>query len=112
MKVKLNVSERLYAAAIINQFKGDFSTLAFLLEDVKNLPITEEEWKKAERKISAPDDKGNTTWTWNDEKGGIKEVELLDETKKYLVSKIEEKSKNGELTLNDRAAITLKKKLE
>ena len=112
MKIQLNISERLYAAELINQFKGDFSTLAFLLEDVKQFPITEKDWVKGERNITPPDEKGTSTWTWNDEKGGLKDIQVSEETKKYILNKIEEKNKNGELTLRDRAVITLKKKLE
>jgi hypothetical protein len=111
---KLNLSERLYALNILNQFKGNTETLVDVLEDVKNLSIEEAEWEMAERKINnfvGEDGKPGTTWAWNDEKGGEKEIEFKKKTSEYLKAKIEEMDKAGEFTFQDKAVITLKEKL-
>ena len=106
MNTQLNHSERLYAISLLNQFKGDYDTLAFVLEDIKQLPISEAEWEKAERFID------ESRWTWNDEKGGVKTIKFSKPVTDYLVEKIESKSKAGELGIDDRSAVTLMKKLK
>lgn len=108
--VALNISERLYALRMLNAFKGDFDKLAVILEDIKQFSIEAGEWEKAERNIERKED-GGEQWTWKDEKGGDKEIALQSVTKQYLFDQIEEKSKKGELTLDDRAVLTLRKKL-
>lgn len=108
-KVKLNVSERLYAVRILNQFKGSLDKLSVILEDIKQFPMTDKEWETAERVISGEGE--TTTWKWNDEKGGLKEIEIQSETARYIVDDIEKKDKAGELTLEDRTAIDLLKKI-
>ena len=50
--IKLNISERIATLSILNGFKGNLDTLAIILEDIKQLPINDEEWKKANRKIT------------------------------------------------------------
>ena len=115
MTLKLNVSERLYALALLNQFKGNLETLVDALEDTKKFRITEEEWKKVDRQINTvKDEKGqpSVSWTWNDEKGGEKEIEITKSVKDYLVDKMKESNEKGEFTFQDKAAITLFEKLE
>jgi len=112
--IALNVSERLFAIGLLNQFKGSHETLSFILEDIKKFAITEEDWKKAERSITKEkDSKGEdiTSWVWDDEKGGDKKIEMSDQVVDYLKADIEEKNKTGEFTMKDRAVITLNKKL-
>lgn len=104
--MKLNISERLYALRILNEFKGSLEKLAVILEDIKQFPILAEDWDKAERKIS------EDTWTWNDEKGGEKDIEVKKETAAYLRESIDKKSETGELTMQDKAAISLREKLK
>jgi len=114
MKIDLNVSERLFAIGILNQFKGNYETLSFILTDIKELVITDKDWGKAERKVNiTKDDKGKemTSWTWNDDKGGVKSIELSPRVVEYLISDIETKNKAGEFTLQDKAVITLNEKL-
>lgn len=113
-KLSLTISERVYAIALLNQFKGNIDTLVDILDDIKVTRITEEEWEKAEKKVNTSvGEEGQpvTSWTWNDEKGGEKEIEVSKSTKEYLVGKIKELDDKGQLTLQDRAAITLLGKL-
>ena len=103
--INLNISERLFTLTVLNAFKGDLDKLAVVLEDIKQLPIEDAEWEKAERIIEA------SQWRWNDEKCGLKIVALHCETMKYLLDTIDKKNKDGEFTLQDRAVISLQDKL-
>lgn len=112
--LSLTISERVAAVSVLNTFKGGLDKLATILEDIKQLPITEEEWTKAERVITpTPNSKDptSTQWTWSDEKGGDKEVTLQEATSEYLNATIKERSEKGEFTLTDKAFITLSTKL-
>jgi len=129
--LKLTVSERFTMLPIMEGFKGKLEDLAFILEDIKVLPITEEEWKLAEKKVLVvvktpegasvinkeeltPDSvrqDDNESWVWNDEKAGEKEVTLSDATITLVTKAIKEKSDKGEITLNDKVLITLLAKL-
>ncbi len=104
-QLELTISERIFALAILNAFKGSHEKLAYVYEDIKSLPITEEEWTKAERVME------ETSWRWSDEKGGLKSIEMHKEIAQYILDTINEKSKNEELTLQDRAALSLREKL-
>jgi hypothetical protein len=133
-KVSLNLSERYTALPILQDFKGKLSDLALILEDIKQFPITNEEWKQAERVISmkakvkesglvgmvnVEDFKVETMekvddllqWNWNDEKGGEKAMELNDVTVSFIKNFINEKSEKGEIELADKVFITLLAKL-
>jgi len=51
-KVSLDFAERLKAVSILNEFKGSLDGVAVILEDIKQLPIEEEELKQAGGRIS------------------------------------------------------------
>ena len=113
-KVKLNISERLFAIKLINEFKGDLETLSHLMEDTKQFSIDEKEWKKAGRTIETlTNEKGEpvSQWKWDNELAGDKEIELNTKTLSYLLEAIEKKSTAKEMTLADVSAIALKNKL-
>ena len=113
-KIKLNISERLFAIKLINEYKGDLETLSHLLEDTKKFSIDEKEWKKANRTIEVlKNEKGEdvSQWKWDNESVGEKEIELNTKTLSYLLEAIEKKSTAKELTLADVSAIALKNKL-
>ena len=114
MTIKLNVSERLYALVLLNQFKGNLEALVDAMEDTKKLRITDKEWKEVDRQVNTvKDGKGEpaTSWTWNDDKGGEKEMDITPLVKDYLVEKMQEANDKGEFTFQDKAAITLFEKL-
>lgn len=114
MKLLLNISERLFALSLLNQFKGNLETLIDALDDTKKFRVSDEEWEKANRKITTvKDEKGEpvTSWTWDDEKGGNKEIEITESTNSYLAEKIKEANENKEFSFQDKAAITLSSKL-
>ena len=107
--IELTVGERMAALRILNAFKGDTLTLKAILEDVKQFPVSEEEWKEAELvKTKAEGDLEN--WQWNDKKV-IKEVTVQNETSKYLKDEIKKKSDALEITVADAPLITLGDKL-
>lgn len=112
--LQLNISERLSSLAILNGFKGNLDKLALILEDIKGFSITEEEWEKAERKVTPMRNEAGqdtTQWNWDDVKGGEKDIEIYLETADYLRTSIKEKSDKGELTLQDKPLISLQTKL-
>ena len=114
MKLLLSVSERLYSLVLLNQFKGNLEILTDILEDIKGFRITEKEWEKANKQINtvtSEDGKPITSWTWDDIKGGEKEIEITKSTRDYLIEKIKEANDKGQFTLQDHAAISLNSKL-
>jgi len=114
MKLNLSISERMYALVILNQFKGNLDELVGIMEDIKGFRIADEEWTKADKQVNTimgEDGKPITSWTWNDEKGGGKEIEISKATKEYLVGKVKEFNDKGQFTLQDKAVITLSSKL-
>ena len=110
MTLELNISERLFALTSLNAFKGNLDTLAYILEDIKQFVVSDEEWVKAEKTEEKNGDQ--FIIRWDDEKGGLKSIELNKETAKYLKDEIKKKSDSGELTLNDKAVVTLMTKLQ
>uniref|UniRef100_A0A6M3XZB0 Uncharacterized protein n=2 Tax=viral metagenome TaxID=1070528 RepID=A0A6M3XZB0_9ZZZZ len=110
MNIKLNISERLFAISILNEFKGGLDKLAIILEDIKKFTITEAEWTQAEKKEIKQG--GNVNWTWNDAKGGETDIDIQKETLDWLTTRIQEKDEKGEYTLQDRAIISLSSKLK
>lgn len=123
MKVKLNISNRYWANQILvgdgspamPGFKGKLDDLSFVMEDIKKIFITKEEWEKAEQKITVAgkDKDGNeiTQITWKDEKGPVKEIELSESTVKFIEKFISEKNEKGDATLADIKFFDLSKKL-
>lgn len=106
--VTMNIGERVAALKLFDSYKGGLATLRVLLEDVKQLPISEEEWKEAElTKTEQPD--GSETWKWNEKVN--KDVTLQPESVEYLKNAIKVKSDDGEITLQDIPLSTLEQKL-
>jgi hypothetical protein len=107
--MQLNISERIAALAILNNFKGNLETMAAILDDIKQLPVSDDEWKAANREENKI---GNTIqWSWNDEKGGLKEISFQKPTQKYLKETIKNKDDKGEITFQDKALVSLNNKL-
>ncbi len=109
-KISLNISERVYALKFLDDFKGSISMLGKVLDDVKKFGISDEDWKKAEKKEKEVGDQ--VQWTWNDDKGGLKDIEADEDVLKYLKGSIEKIDKEGGFGLTDRAVLGLKVKLE
>ena len=119
--ITVTIGERLAALGLLNAGKFNNSTLAVVLDDIKKIVITEEEWEKAGL-VKTPSDasvaemtpeeraKVSRTWNWN-EVGMEKEVELGKETLDALRQMIDEKSEAKELTIADGALISLQAKL-
>jgi len=113
--IKLTISERHRTIILLNEFKGNLDTLVSILDDIKKLAITDEEWKKAERAVEiVKNEKGEdvSQWRWNDVKGGEKEIEFEKKTLEYLKETIDKKDKAGELTLADALLVSLNNKLK
>ena len=111
MKVKLNISERIFALGILNGFKGKLETMGSILEDIKGFSLTPEDKKKCLWVENKDANDVIQSVGWNDIEGGEKELELQAETLDYLLETIEDRNKKGDLTLQDKAVISLKEKL-
>lgn len=115
-KFKFTISERVKGLIpLLNSFKGNLDTLSSIMDDVKKIRVTDEEWTKAEMKqTTGKNEKGEdvTQLEWNDDKGGEKEIELEKETVRFLLETIEKKDKDGEITLNDIVLVSLRNKLK
>src|SRR3990167_6448876 len=108
--VELNISERVFALGYLDNFKGTVSLLAKVLEDVKKFGVKQEDWEKADRKIIKTGD--SESWTWNDEKGGLKSIEADEDTLTFLKVEIVKKERAEGFGLKDKAVISLLGKLE
>jgi len=107
--VTLTIGERIQALNILNGFKGDLPTLKTILDDVKQFPITDEEWKQAEL-VKVPGENGNENWKWEDDKVN-KEISMQPEVIAYIKGEIKRKSDAKEITALDGALITLDSKI-
>lgn len=107
--ITLTIGERVAALKIFDAFKGSISTLATLLDDVKQFAVTAAEWEEAEL-VKTPNADGTEQWKWNEEKC-LKEITIQDSSAKYLKDEINKKSDAGEITLADIALVSLEKKL-
>ncbi len=116
-ELSFTISERVAISKILNEFKGTLTVLAILLDDIKKIAITPEEWEKAGlKKTPVLDAQGTPTgqenWNWNDGVEGLnKTVELNSETTLFLLNEIKAKEDKKEITMADISLITLKAKL-
>ncbi len=111
--VTLSLGERIAALKIFDQFKGSMVTMKALLEDVKQLPVTEEEWKTAnlvKTPIKGQDGSEQEQWKWDETVS--KDVTFQPETVEYLTASIKAKSDAGEISLSDVALVSLSDKLK
>ena len=108
--VNLTIGERLGALKLLDQFKGGMATLRVILDDVKQFPITEEEWKTANL-VKTPQQDGTENWKWEEDKV-MKDITLQPETAAYLTASIKAKSDANEISLQDVALSTLETKLQ
>ncbi len=116
-EITITISERVAIAKILNGFKGDLTVLSLLLEDIKKIAITEEEWTKAElKKTPILNEHGEATgqesWNWQDKEELNKTVELAPDTALYILNQIKEKEEKKEITMADISLITIKEKLQ
>lgn len=112
--VLLNISERMAALRVLNDFKGNLDKLTFILDDLKSLSITDPEWKKANRSIvKTKNENGEESerWNWDNEKGGEKKIDLSEDAVDYMRNWIKEKNDKGEFSPADKDYISLKGKL-
>lgn len=103
-----NISERLLIGVLLNGFKGNLADTALVFEDFGKLRVTDDEFVHAERTEvlkKLPDGQevsyDPALFTWDNEKGGTKDIELSVPTKEFLVKTIKEKDEKGEFSVTD-----------
>lgn len=111
-ELKLTIGERVEAAKLFEEIsKGtNLETLAMLLEEVKKVVVTAEDWEVA-KLVKTPNADGTERWNWTDE-GSEKEVSMQDKMVDLLKAKIKAKSDANEFSLADQAVISLNNKLQ
>lgn len=117
-EITLTISERVVASQIINAYKGNIDELSLMLEGIKQIAITPEEWVSAEL-VKTPilgengQPSGQESWNWNDHSPELDKALTLDSAVVlYILNAIKAKEEKGEITMADKALITLKPKLQ
>lgn len=120
--ISVSVGERVAALKVFNSFKGgSIQIMKALLDDVKQLPVTDEEWKEAnlvktptDEEVAAMPPAGRAVvqqqWKWDETVK--KEITLQPETVDYLKAVVKEKSEAGLITFEDVALVSLDEKLK
>ena len=96
--IELNIAERILLIGIFNQVKGDIETLQAVLEDVKGVSMSEEEKKEINFREVLEDGKV-VSFAWD--KSEPKDISLSEKTIAFVNKFIDEKSKEGVLTVAD-----------
>lgn len=112
--ISLTIGERVAALKLFDAFKGSISTLATLLDDVKQFTVSNEEWEKANlvktpNKNAQGEPDGTEQWKWDETVEN--EITLQEGSYTYLKDEIKKKSDAGDITLADVALVSLEKKL-
>lgn len=108
----MTIGERLAALRMFDAFKGSITQLASTLDDVKKIAITLDDWTAAGRVVTK-NPEGGESWSWNDDaEATFKEVELSSDAVEYLTTSIKAKSDSKEITIADKALISLNTKLQ
>ena len=106
--ITLTIGERLAALKIFDAFKGSVTELVTIMDDVKALVITPEEWEKANRVVTKTE--VGEQWKWDEAvESTWKEIELQAASVSYLLKSITEKT---DVTIADIALISLSNKLK
>ena len=106
--ITLTIGERLAALKIFDAFKGSISELSTIMDDVKQLVITPEDWTAANRVVTKTD--GGEQWKWDETvKSTWKNIKLEQASVGYLVKTIKEKA---DVTIADIALISLNNKIK
>ena len=109
--INLTLSERIAALRLFDAFKGSITELSVVLDDVKTLTISKEEWEAAGRQTEKNPE--GERWTWNDaDIKTFKDITLQSDSLDYLRKTIKERSTRKEILLSDVSLISLQKKLE
>jgi hypothetical protein len=104
----LTIGERLAALKIFDAFKGSVTELVTIMDDVKQLVITPEDWTAANRVVTKTDT--GEQWKWDEATEATwKEVTLQAASVSYLLKSINEKT---DVTIADIALISLSNKLK
>ncbi len=118
--ITLSIGERVAAIKLLNVGKFSNSTLAVVLDDIKKIAMSEQEWKDAKLTKSPSDEEIKAmpkdanaeiqqTWNWTE---ADKAIELGKETVDVLLEMIKQKSEAKEMTLGDSSLVTLENKLK
>lgn len=107
--ISLGIAERIQLIGVFNQVKGDVETLQAVLEDVKEVSITDEE-KTSSNFREIKDETGKVvSFAWD--ATDAKSLDLSEKTVAFVLKFIDEKSKAQEFTVADAPLLEINRKL-
>lgn len=109
-EITLPVIERIMLIGIFNQVKGDVETLAAVLEDIKEVSLSDEEKKDINLHDVLGDDGKVVSVAWD--KSIDKVVTLSDKSIAFVNEFIKTKGENKELGVADAPLLALIEKLK
>jgi hypothetical protein len=105
--IELGIAERIQLIGVFNQVKGDVETLQAVLEDVKEVSISEDE-KKAINFREVKNEEGITTsFAWDESKA--KSITLSEKSASFVLKFIENAK---ELSISDAPLLEVNRKLK
>lgn len=113
----LTFGEQSALLGILRGFKGDMEDLAFILDDVKLLKITDADFEAVKAVESRDPGTRQPTgmFVWDEDFAlqtiGERTFEVSDIAVTFAKKNIDERSKKAELTIRDGSTIALRKKL-
>lgn len=109
-EVTLNVVERIMMIGMFNLVKNDAETLRAVLDDIKNISLSDEEKKEINIQDVIGEDGKVASLKWD--KSIDKTVTLQEKTVKFVLEFIKTKSDNKELGVADAALLEIQSKLQ
>ena len=112
-KIVLTIAERFTLTGILDSYKGGMTGLASILNDIKEVIVSEDEKKAMNFRIEPENPKEGEVqkFKW-DQPAPDKEVSFEQPTLDYVLQFIKDKDEKGEVTLSDIALLSLKEKIE
>lgn len=108
LEIEVGLAERIQLIGAFNSVKGDVETLRSVLEDLKEISITEEE--KTESNFRETGDGQVRSFAWD--KDIPKKVKLSQKTADFLMKHIEARSTEGSLALSDMPLLNVQEKIK
>jgi hypothetical protein len=110
MQYQFTMAERIVAASLVGQYKGDLAGVKAIGEDYDLLKLSAEDTAAIELETT---ETGSLKWSQEKAKElEARQFDLRDATVAYLVSKVDELSKDNRLSLGDGPIISLYEKLK
>lgn len=108
--IEIAIAERIQLIGVFNQVKGDVETLQSVLEDVKQVSLSDEE--KATINFREVKDENGVVTSFAWDASPQKAITLSEKTVAFVLKFVDEKSKSEELTIADAPLLEINRKLK